>query len=420
MLSAFVLKLYAGQRGVVIIAAANIPARPSKSASAVFNRLNSHPLMQTTSAAFRADLAACQDVEAGEEPIETISRLGPWKSSVENPSLDTFERRFRFRNFASERSLWLAALPQVETDHRKLDRFQNCGSRTWVKLDEETGHYVFTSETCKLRICPACRQRIQRAGSDRIAAMLTGFQKGQWQLITLTLRHSRQPLPDQLDFLKRSFRKLRQRRFWTDAVHHGYAVLEIARNAETDEWHPHLHVLARTNYIDWKQLRNAWRAVTIGSDQIDCQLVKTPIGASNYIAKYLGKPPDNSMFLKPHRVGEYYQALQSSRLMIPFGKPPKPQPDPLPKTKPKLRLLGSLDDIRAAALAGNGELADHWPKILLQARFESDYYANIRDGIPAGPRSPPPREAEHPSRTESPQPAATATTQRPAKQLRIW
>lgn len=400
--------------------ALQIAPNPPRSPAAAFHRLNDHPLMQSSSAAWQATLSTYQQhLLAAGVPDEKV-RLGPWEENVENPTSDTFERTFRFRNFASERSLWLAALPLVETDHARLQRFRNCGTRTWIKIDEETGRYVFTSETCKLRICPACRRRIQRAGSDRIAAMLTGLQKDQWQLITLTLRHSKRPLPDQLTFLRRSFRRLRQRKLWTDAVQHGYAVLEIARNVERDEWHPHLHVVARTNFIDYKRLRNAWRAITIGSDQVNCKKIKSATRAADYVAKYLGKPPDNSLFSNPDRLAEYYRALQSSRLMIPFGDPPKPKTDPETKPKPKLRLLGSLDDIRAAHAAGDTELGQHWPLIEEQTRHEAEWFANIRDGIPTGPRSPPPQHVIDSTHDQTNRQTATPTAQSNRKQLRIW
>jgi hypothetical protein len=193
----------------------------------------------------------------------------------------------------------------------------------------DTGVFSIHSNGCNLRLCPRCCQRLQRRIFDRVKDLLTPCVANEWQMITLTLLHSDTPLSDQLDRLRSSFRKLRQRKLWKHAVRYGYAVIEITYNEETRHWHPHLHVLARVNWIDWSHLRDDWYAVTGDSNIIDCQQVRTGRNAALYVAKYVGKMPPDVVSADNGLLEDWYTALQGSRMLIRFGKHP-PRQEPLP------------------------------------------------------------------------------------------
>lgn len=315
-----------------------------------------------------------------------LSRLGLWESSVERPhrgvpnqqlelppsKLSTFtvrqdqpEQILRFQGCQAERQFWLDTLHQIEPDGRRVTRFDQCGGFAHVAEDPETGRLFLQAETCKLRICPVCRRRIQAKAAARVLHFMNQRPGEKWQFQTFTLKHSARPLHEQLDRLVRSFRKLRQRKLWRTHVVTGYAVIEVQFNPvgtyspngrlrTFDEWHPHLHVVARTDFIPWGPLRKAWLEVTGDSDNIDCEPCESATHAATYVAKYIGKPADLALTNNNKRAAEYYYSLKSRRLLMPFGDTAKHRPPPPPPAPPSKRIV-RFSTLLWLAKAGNDD-----------------------------------------------------------------
>lgn len=313
-----------------------------------------------------------------------LSRLGLWESSDGRPrrgvpgqqlelppsplseftvTLDQPEQLLRFQGCQPERQFWLDTLPLIEPDGRILSRFDQCGAFAFVAEDPVSGRVFLQAETCKLRICPACRRRIQAKAAARVLHFMEQRPDDKWQFHTFTLKHSATPLHLQLARLVRSFRKLRARKLWRDHVRTGYAVIEIqfhpagtyspnGRLRDDDEWHPHLHVVARTDFIPWGLLRKAWLQVTGDSDNIDCEPCESAKHAAHYVSKYIGKPADLALTGNTKRATEYYKSLKKTRLLIPFGDTRLHQP-PSPPPPPASRQIGRFAHILRAALAGD-------------------------------------------------------------------
>lgn len=295
------------------------------------------------------DLKKIRDAQ---EAVASNGSLDPWESSVDLPHIDTFDQRFRFRSVAVERSYWLDHLYLVESSTDRIAKFENCGRSAYLYRDPLDGSFVLRSETCKQRICPACRRRYRFAAIERIRALLQDMKPKTWQFITLTVRHTRAPLTIQLEHLKASFRKLRQRTLWRTHCSHGYAVAEITYNSAKDEWHPHLHVIVKCRYLDWRKLRNDWIRVTGGSHAIDCGYVRSSPAACDYVAKYLAKPPKLDTIHDLLRLQDYYDAIRRVRFLLPFGKPPKLITRPALDTPRKLEPIGHLGDLHHRAIRG--------------------------------------------------------------------
>lgn len=314
-----------------------------------------------------------------------LNSLGPRNVSVErvlaneradrgHDHEDDFEQRFRFLGVEAERDLWLSILPTLEPKLSIRNRFDDCGTRCSVYLDTETNRYVLKPQTCKLRFCPVCRRRIQRAVVKRLSEALGEIKRHTWQFITLTIRHTDRPLADQLSDLRSDFRKLRQHKLWKEAVSHGFAIIEITYNEEADQWHPHIHVLAHTGFIDWGMLRQAWKHVTSGSDNIDCGFIQSSRSAATYVAKYLGKPPPLIFLERLHRAAEYYNATKRAKFLIPFGVHPK-RPEQLKLEHPQhLLFLGSLHQIHLDARNGNSEAHAHLKRLNAQNHADTAFY----------------------------------------------
>ncbi len=313
-----------------------------------------------------------------------LGRLGIWESADERPSRqvlgqqlelppsplcefavhrDQPEQLLRFQGCQAERQFWLDVLPDIEGDGRKVTRFQQCGGYAFVAENEETGRLYLQGETCKLRICPVCRRRIQAKASTRVLHFMEQHPSDSWQFHTFTLKHSSTPLSRQLDRLVKSFRKLRQRALWKRHVITGYAVIEVTfhpagsysttgRFREDDEWHPHLHVVARTDFIPWGELRAAWLSVTGDSDAIDCRVCDSATHAAHYVAKYVGKPPDVRLEGNRKRAAEYYHSLKARRLLMPFGDTAKHSPPPR-AAPPRSHQVARFEALLKAARAGD-------------------------------------------------------------------
>lgn len=261
-------------------------------------------------------------------PKSESSNLGAWEINVELEHWDNLAQKERFRKSLPERQAWLSYLPEIEESAKRVERFRNCGADSWVMRHKETGELKLQVNACKLRICPVCRRARQARASKMLRAMLEDAKPREYQMITLTLRHNDQPLKDRLRFLRTSFRKLRHRNGWKKSAQFGYAVLEINWSDVSGCWHPHLHILVRTQFIDWTRLRKDWIQITHGSHHVNSQIVHKPGPAADYLVKYLGKPPDTSILDNPERAAEYYRAIDRCKLILPFGNPPKPEEKP--------------------------------------------------------------------------------------------
>jgi hypothetical protein len=289
-----------------------------------------------------------------------LSRLGEWESAVDRPRwsvpnqqlelppsnlnvfsahIDAPEQVLRFQGCQGERQFWLDSLHLIEPDIIKVSRFRQCGKYAWVNEDVETGQIYLRGECCKLRICPACRRRIQWKARSRVLDFLNQHDDLKWQFHTFTMKHRPDPLPQQLDRLVKCFRRLRQRKHWKQTVSMGYAVLEVTfhpagtyspngRRRTYDEWHPHLHAVVATNWINYGWLHKAWKQITGDSTNIDCEKVRNNEKAAYYVGKYIGKPPDLNLQGNLERMTEYYRSLQGRRMLMPFGATAKHQEPP--------------------------------------------------------------------------------------------
>jgi hypothetical protein len=140
-----------------------------------------------------------------------------------------------------------------------------------------------------------------------------------WRFITLTLKSTDYPLRSQLDFLRESFRRLRQSKIWQRCCHAGVAVIEVTFNKETNQWHPHLHAIVAGDYFPQAQLSNAWEKASSGSRIADVRKLPDSRRAAQYLSDYVTKPPTEEVYANLNRLREWILALRGARFMIPFG-----------------------------------------------------------------------------------------------------
>ena len=373
-----------------------------------------------------------------------LRRLGHWESSVDRPRwsppnqqlelgtaglrkftvhADAPEQVLRFQGCQQERQFWLDSLHQIEPDIMKVSRFRQCGKYAWVSQDVQTGELFLRAESCKLRICPVCRRRIQWKARARVLDFLNQHEDLKWQFHTFTLKHRPDPLSAQFDRLVKCFRKLRQRKHWKRCVSMGYAVLEVTfhkagtrspngRLRTYDEWHPHLHAVVATSGIDWAWIHKAWREITGDSTNLDFEKVRSNEKAAFYVGKYIGKPPDVSLQGNLERMTEYYRCLQGRRMLMPFGATAKhrlPPREPSPGSIQVCRFSALLTAAAAGDYAAECMLARIILCIVPRPILRENRQQQLFNRGPPCPNSPSP-----PSATTT-----TATSRPPCAALRI-
>ena len=279
-------------------------------------------------------------------PIE----FTPRKLTVENLH-DDADQRWRFRHHAEERLAWKTLLCGIPHLSKILTRFHACGRDAFVVEETETGKTRLQCNTCKLRWCPACRQRRSRQTRTKLRRMLASVDGGKWQMITLTLRSSNAPLVKQIANLKQSYRRLRQRKTWRQSVTRAVGVIEATYNAERKQWHPHIHVIAQVNFLDWHKLRKDWQGVSGGSNIIDCQRIGATDRAEKYVCDYLGKPPSEAVLREPALLAAGKEALDYQRWVIRSGRWPKTEEPE--RVKPEVRTVGPLSTVLRLARLGD-------------------------------------------------------------------
>jgi hypothetical protein len=136
--------------------------------------------------------------------------------------------------------------------------------------------------------------------------MGTGYR---FKHITLTIV-SEADIAVMVKSIVRSFRRLRQRAYWKNAVKGGAFVIEIT--GRPGAWHAHIHAVIETRWMRWERLRNLWMDVSTGRG-VYIQNIPAK-ECINYLTKYLTKSDMPDAVRR-----ECGEALSSFRMYQPFG-----------------------------------------------------------------------------------------------------
>lgn len=267
-----------------------------------------------------------------------------------SPGIDVEEWSFRHSGWQDRRTKVRTALASVPMPDARLDRLDNCGCRCRVELSDDHTDIRVVAHYCHDRWCVPC----QRARAAVIRTNINAACEGQpVRFITLTLRHSRTPLKDQIDRLYRSFKALRRRPEWSRSVKGGLALLEIKLSSHDGLWHPHLHCLCVGSYFDARTLSAEWLAVTGDSSIVDIKLVREPGQVAHYVTKYVTKTVDSSVMRDAGKLQEAISALHGRHLLLPFGAWEHYKFSDSPQDDRKWIDVGTLPDIYRMARQGD-------------------------------------------------------------------
>lgn len=248
-----------------------------------------------------------------------LTSLDAQQLTVEVPFAWHPSQEWRFRGCRGERENWLRLLPKMGLNQKAVNKYAECGQGAWIQWSESRGCGRIVAKTCRSRACPICRKTQAKQLQQRLDWALPAGTGKNLRLVTLTLKHSSRPLREQLDFLRASFRRLRQRKFWRRHTRYGYGIIEIGYNEKTKKWHPHLHVIAHGKWMEQRTLANEWAAVTHGSRIVDLRAIRNRERAVSYVLKYMSKGPEGRVLASEARMLEWWEAVRGGRLFLKFG-----------------------------------------------------------------------------------------------------
>lgn len=149
------------------------------------------------------------------------------------------------------------------------------------------GRWFNVPRPCHDRFCETCsttRKRKVRSKLTWIVSHLPYIPGQKVRHIVLTIPNQ-QDLRNAHSLLVRSFRRLRQRKWFDTRVSGGAFTIEVT--GQPGSWHVHLHVLAQCRFLDVYRLSEIWSTCSTGRI---VYVKNTPVGtAINYVTAYLGK-----------------------------------------------------------------------------------------------------------------------------------
>lgn len=251
--------------------------------------------------------------------------------TVEPHPPDSPSQVHRFRKNPLLRAALLTALSPANGVYTAGIRFQKCGENCWVQFSPSRDAYRTISNGCNMRLCPVCGHRLRLRIANKAAADIEPIDWHDLKFLTLTLRSSSRPLADQLAAFRKFFRRLRQRTFWRASPRFGFGVFEVTFNKDRHQWHPHLHIVMESGWLDHAHIKSNWLSITRNSDIVDIRRPRKRPDVAHYLAKYLGKPPPlTELDNETERLLEFRTALDHARMLIRFGNPPKHTDENLP------------------------------------------------------------------------------------------
>jgi hypothetical protein len=136
--------------------------------------------------------------------------------------------------------------------------------------------------------------------------------------LTLTLRHSDDPLESQIDKIYSSFQKLKKTKLFRSKVTAGVWFFQVKRSKSSGQWHPHIHCIIAGKYLPQGQLSKLWLRITHDSKIVDIRPVKDPQGAADEVARYASSPA-NIETTHPVDYLEIFNALHKRRIAGTWG-----------------------------------------------------------------------------------------------------
>ncbi len=197
-----------------------------------------------------------------------------------------------------------------------LGRLHACRTKAWFVRHEDTGQVRVASKKCHLRWCYPCSEGRQVFITEQVLPWYNSAELP--KLLTVTLRHTTSSLTSQISFLYDCFRKLRKRAFFKKAVQGGIWFFQVTQNPKDFTWHPHIHALIDSDYLDHQELKDTWAQITHGSTIVHIKSVYDPERTLKHAARYAARPSSLTSLSPPHQL-ELFYTFHSRRICGTWG-----------------------------------------------------------------------------------------------------
>lgn len=218
---------------------------------------------------------------------------------------------------AGDRLLTLAAFQESDVPEllKRYTRILNCCLCPTFRTSTRGG-IALVPGRCRDRMCPTCQSCRAKEAAELVLDALTGFDEAKF--LTLTLKHTTEPLRDQISHLWQSFRRLRHSPIWRANVRGGIGCMEIKKSERDGLWHVHLHALIDATFLHQRTLSAAWSVASGGSVIVDIREVHSRAQAARYLSKYIAKPGSIRVWTA-EEIQAYALATAGKRFINSFG-----------------------------------------------------------------------------------------------------
>jgi hypothetical protein len=244
-------------------------------------------------------------------------RPNPFRQPIADPD----ESDFRHMHWSQIRAKVLETMANCLHSPTQIERFVNCGAECMVEWSDTANRFRVKASFCHCRHCRPCansRGNLIRVNLQKKLEAGTSRECDRFRFITLTLRHTRTPLRDQIDNLYRHFRILRRSKLWTASQRGGAVLFEITIG-EDGNWHPHLHIVSEGDFIRQDKLANEWMRLTGGSFKVDVRAINSAKDVAAYVCKYVSKGVPDAIWLDRDKAQEWMHASKGLRACATFG-----------------------------------------------------------------------------------------------------
>lgn len=242
------------------------------------------------------------------DSLETPIRIAP------PVSYRDYRASFQEAELAAARSTYLHLDLTNETS--QAESLDSCRSSAFFYRNIDTGEIKVISSCCRLRWCPFCSQGRKWRVAEEVTQWVRGITRP--KMLTLTFKHSQAPLDHQLKDLYACFRKFRLSNYIRTHVRGGVWFFQIKKSSDKTAWHPHLHCLIDSSFLDQHELSRLWGKITHGSSIVDIRSVYQPNKVADYVSRYAAKPAMLSDLSSTDRI-ELVTSLHSRRMVGTWG-----------------------------------------------------------------------------------------------------
>ncbi len=232
-----------------------------------------------------------QPIPSIDNPDSSVCQLEARETTDRTPAYTTYKSRC-LRGIESKFSSVERLYTTVDVLDSKnfFSRLSSCRQSAFFVRHEKTGEVQVRSKHCGLRWCPMCAASRQAWIAGECERWFIQVDKP--RLVTLTMRHNDRPLADQVHDLYDHFRKFRKRKFFSDRTKGGVWFFHIKKSQTDHKWHPHLHCLIDSDFLEHKKISELWHKVTGDSHVVHIKAVTNPTNSVRHAARYSAEPCD--------------------------------------------------------------------------------------------------------------------------------